>query len=129
MCREIEILRDCLDEMIEALVRITHRFEGIESADDFISTDAGRLRLDAISMMLLWLGESANRALKISQVKSLAGYDERDWKGAVGMRHILAHAYGKVDPETVFLVCRDRIPTMLKSLQLMRQMIPDKENG
>ena len=126
MCRDIEILRDCLDEMIEAMTRIINRFEGIESVDDFIHTESGLLRLDAISMMLLWLGESVIRAQKVSHVKNLDGYNEQDWKGAVGMRHFLAHAYGKVDPETVYLVCRNKIPAMLESVQLMRKALNEK---
>jgi len=82
MSREEELLRDCLEEMIEAITRIETRFRGIESASDFTVTESGEIRMDAIAMMLVWLGESARRVGKLGGARNLDESAAANWKGA-----------------------------------------------
>ena len=43
---DIPLLREILTQMLEACSRIERRFIGIESPDDFLSSDAGIDKLD-----------------------------------------------------------------------------------
>ena len=79
MSREEELLRDCLEEMIEAITRIETRFRGIESASDFTVTESGEIRMDAIAMMLVWLGESLKRLDRIGARDLLTKHPEAGW--------------------------------------------------
>jgi uncharacterized protein with HEPN domain len=73
-----EILRQIQD----ALLRIERRFSVISSPDDFLATDDGIDRLDAICMMLIAIGESLKNLDKITNSSLLAQYPSVDWKGA-----------------------------------------------
>jgi hypothetical protein len=64
----VEILRQIQD----ALLRIERRFAVITSPDDFLATDDGSDRLDAICMMLIAIGESLKNLDKITDGSLLA---------------------------------------------------------
>jgi len=76
----------------EAIRRIERRFEVITAPDDFVSSDEGLDRLDAIAMMLIAIGESIKKIDKITRGKLLEGFPEIHWPGVKGTRDILAHA-------------------------------------
>jgi len=54
------LILDILDEIDEAIRRIERRFSEINNPDDFIESDGGLDRLDAIGMMLISIGENIN---------------------------------------------------------------------
>ena len=41
------------------------------------------------------------------------------WRGAMGMRDVLAHTYFHVDAEQLFNICKNDIPTMIATLETM----------
>lgn len=45
-----------------------------------------------------------------------------DWKGAMGIRDIIAHHYFDIDEAIVFDVVKNKLPNMLKTI---RQMIEE----
>jgi len=47
---DIEVVRDLLQQILKSCRTIKRRFEPVTSPDDFISTEAGWDRLDAICM-------------------------------------------------------------------------------
>ena len=55
------LLLELLLEVEEAIGRIERRFATINHADDFISSDDGLDRLDAVSMMLIAISENIRR--------------------------------------------------------------------
>jgi uncharacterized protein with HEPN domain len=77
----------------EAIRRIERRFQGITSADDFISSDEGLDRLDAIAMMLIAIGENIKKIDKTTKGKLLERFPEIHWPGVKGARDVLAHDY------------------------------------
>ena len=103
-----EILRQILD----ALYRIERRFSVITSPNDFLATDEGTDRLDAICMMLIAIGESLKNLDKITDGNLLAQYPSVDWKGAKGMRDVISHQYFDLNAEAVFGICKNHIPGM-----------------
>jgi len=117
----VEILRQIQD----ALLRIERRFAAIAVPDDFLATDEGSDRLDAICMMLIAIGESLKNLDKITGGSLLAQYPSVDWKGAKGMRDVISHHYFDLNAEAVFGICKNHIPGMAATVQ---RMINDLEN-
>lgn len=58
---EPEALLNRLQSVLAALERIPRRFTGISQPSDFLSSDAGLDRMDAICMILIAAGEEFKR--------------------------------------------------------------------
>lgn len=114
-----ELVYTILSQILEASERIVRRFSRIQSPDDFLATDDGIDRLDAICMMLIAIGESLKYLDKVSDGKLLEHYPEVDWKGAKGIRDIISHHYFDVDAEIIFSVCKERLPILIQTVQKM----------
>ena len=82
-----------LEEIEEAFRRIDRRFSTIHTEDDFLKSDDGLDRLDAIGMMSIAIGENIKRIDKITKGKLLECYPEIHWPGVKGVRGVLAHDY------------------------------------
>jgi len=85
---DTELVLEILNQIKIGANRIQRRFLKIRSADDFLSTEDGLDKLDAICMMLIATGESLKNLDKITQSDLLIHYPEVDWKGAKGVRDI-----------------------------------------
>ena len=116
---DTELVLEILDQIKSGANRIQRRFLKIGSADDFLSTEDGLDKLDAICMMLIAIGESLKNLDKITQSDLLVHYPEVDWKGAKGVRDIISHHYFDFDAEVIFTICRDRIPGLVDTVTRM----------
>ncbi|NIA09492.1 MAG: DUF86 domain-containing protein [Nitrospiraceae bacterium] len=110
-----ELAKEILRQILAAANRIERRFKGVRSSDDFLLSDAGIDKLDAVCMMLIVIGESLKNLDKVTGGKLLAQYPEVDWKGAKGMRDIISHHYFDLNAEVVFSVCKNRIPGLIET--------------
>ena len=115
-----ELVGEILRQIDGAISTITRRFEPIRSPQDFLASEAGREKLDAICMQLIALGESVKNLDKITGGKLLALYPEIEWKRVMGMRDILGHHYFDLDVEIVFSVCRTHVGILARVIQRMR---------
>ena len=119
--------RDLADEILKQILtaahRIERRFEGIGEADDFIVSDTGIDKLDAICMMLIAIGENLKNLDRITVGKLLVKYPEVDWKGAKGMRDIISHHYFDLNAEVVFAICKNRIPGLVETIIKMKESL------
>lgn len=114
-----ELVTEILNQIIIAGKRIERRFSNIHSPDDFLNSDEGLDRLDAICMMLIAIGESLKYIDKVTDEKLLSQYPEVDWKGAKGVRDILSHHYFDINADIVFSICKERIPQLLDTVARM----------
>jgi len=117
-----ELLIERLTTILEALERIPRRFAGIKTPSDFTSSDEGIDRMDAISMILVAVGEEFKTIDRKTEGKLLSRYPEIDWRGVIGVRDVYAHAYFQVNAEQLFAICRDDIPELIETV---RKMIKD----
>lgn len=117
---------EILNQIEDALHRIERRFSVIDSPDDFLATDDGIDRLDAICMMLIAIGESLKNLDRITGGTLLAENSSVDWKGAKGMRDVISHHYFDLNAEAVFGICKNHIPAMAIVVQAM---INDLKSG
>ena len=84
-------------------------FVGAMTYDEFV---ASRVTSNAVLRCLTVIGEAANRL-------SPAVHDELplfDWRGMIGMRHIVVHHYERVNYEKVWEVVQEELPKLRDDL-------------
>ena len=114
---DIELVREVLRQIHEAGKRLERRFSTIQSPEDFLATEEGLDRLDAICMMLIAIGESIKNLDKITGGTLLCKYPEVDWKGAKGARDIISHHYFDLNIEVVFGICQNDIKVLVGTIE------------
>lgn len=113
------LLREKLEQIRDALIRIQKRFSTISKPEDFTINDASLDKLDAIAMMLIAIGESFKKIDKETEGEFLIKYPQIDWKGVKGVRDVLAHNYFDIDTEEIFKICQNDVPLLLGVVQAM----------
>ena len=108
-----EITLDCLQKIKAMLDLITERSSVVETPNDFLCSPRGMLRLDAICMNLIALGETVKGLDKVTGGQLLKNYPEVYWKGVMGMRDKISHHYFEIDTDVVFRTLEEDIPAMI----------------
>ncbi len=108
-----ELALDSLLNIESALELIMERAAVANTPDDFLFSPDGMMRLDAICMNLIALGEAVKGLDKITKGELLIGYPEIYWSGVMKMRDKIAHHYFEMDAEVVFKTLKEDIPMML----------------
>ena len=117
-----ELVSDSLQNIENALELIISRTSMIQTPNDFLCSPDGLLRLDAICMNLIALGETVKGLDKITHAELLPHYPTIYWSGVMRMRDKIAHHYFEIDAEVVFKTVRQDIPQMLS---VIREIIKD----
>ncbi len=78
----------------------------------------------AVERQIMTIGEAAARLSE----RTKDAHPEIPWKGIIGQRNVLAHEYGEILVERVWLVATRRIPELLRSLEPLIPP-PPKEEG
>lgn len=117
--RELAVEQLSLIEL--AAERVQRRIEGLETPNDLIATEEGQLRFDGILMMIVAIGEQLKKMDKHVPADFFARYPSVDWTAAKGMRDRISHEYFAADPETTFLVAKNRIPELLQVVRQIKQ--------
>ena len=71
----------------------------------------------AIERLLLIVGEAANHVSKGFQEK----HPEIEWAQIIGLRNILAHEYGEVKIDKIYLAATKSIPVLLENIESLLQ--------
>jgi len=93
-------------------------FEAAKDVHDFVREttfkefSADKKSRYAVERQLLVIGEAAKRISDNFKQK----HDEIPWKRMVGLRNILAHEYGEVLVERVWLIATENIPALIDIL-------------
>jgi uncharacterized protein with HEPN domain len=95
-------------DMIEAAKDIRDFVEGI-SAETFVLDKKIRY---AVERQLLVLGEAAKGVSDSFKVR----HPEIPWRSLTGLRNILAHEYGEIVVERIWLIAREKIPSLIEAL-------------
>ena len=113
---DTEVVVDMLRQIAETLERVRRSFSTVAQADDFYASDAGREKLDAISMKLLAVGEILKRIDHQTNKTLFAKYDEIDWTGFMGLRDVIAHDYYNINPVKIFAICSKETEPLLQTV-------------
>ncbi len=107
-----ELALHSLQQISTALQSIQERASVVETPDDFLQSPGGMLRLDAICMNLIALGEAVKGLDKITKGELLPQYPDIYWSGVMRMRDKIAHHYFEMDTDVVFQTLKEDIPAM-----------------
>lgn len=112
-----EILLYTLSQIETTIERILNNSINIDNPDYYLLSPAGMERLESTCMLLLAIGESIKGIDKMTSKKLLCNYPETDWKGAMGIRDIIAHHYFDIDESIVYSVVKEKLPDMLETIK------------
>jgi uncharacterized protein with HEPN domain len=116
---EVDLINEILRQVLGSTRTIAKRFAPIVSAEDFVSSEAGLEKLDAICMQLIAVGESIKHVDKITGGTLLPRYPQVEWKRVMGMRDVLTHHYFDLDAEVVYSVCAHHIRVLEQTIEVM----------
>ena len=114
-----ELLYYSLKRIASTIERIINNSKTIDDSQYYVLSPAGMERLESTCMLLLAIGESIKGIDKMTQKQLLPNYPEVDWKGAMGIRDIIAHHYFDIDESIVFDVVKNKLPGMLETINRM----------
>ena len=100
-----DLATEILSQILKATQKVLRRFEPIQSPDDFVLSEAGLEKFDAICMQLIAIGEGLKNLDKVTDKKLLPNYPQVDWTKAKALRDIISHHYFDVNEEAIFIVC------------------------
>ena len=112
-----ELLYYSLKRIASTIERIINNSQAIDDSQYYVLSPAGMERLESTCMLLLAIGESIKGIDKMTRKQLLPNYPEVDWKGAMGIRDIIAHHYFDLDAEIVYNVVKDNLPQMLETIK------------
>ncbi|MBR6716349.1 MAG: DUF86 domain-containing protein [Prevotella sp.] len=119
-----EIVIDGLQKISKAIDTILERAAVVGDPNELLCTPCGMMRLDAICMNLIALGEAVKGLDKQTHGELLPNYPEIYWSGVMRMRDKIAHHYFEIDADVVFRTIQEDIPQMK---DVIGRMITDVE--
>ena len=114
-----EILIDSLQKIRNVIETIEDRFAVVSSPDELLSSPGGMMRLDAICMNLIAMGEAVKGLDKQTHGELLSCYPDVNWSGVMRMRDKIAHHYFDIDTDVVFQTVQLDIPKMKEVISRM----------
>ena len=116
---DIELVREILRQILGATQTVSRRFAPITSPKDFVASEAGLEKLDAICMQLIAIGEGVKHLDKVTEGTLFSRYPQIEWKRVMGMQDVLSHHYFDLDAEVVYSVCANHIEVLTQTIQVM----------
>ena len=123
-----EMALGCLKDIQKALALIEERSAIVTHVNDFLCSPEGMLRLDALCMNLIALGESVKNLDKITNGELLTLYTETYWKGIMRIRDKIAHHYFDIDAEIVLATLKKDISPLSKTIDRIIKDLKEDNN-
>ena len=111
--------KELLQFILESISLIKKRFDGILNSDDFLASDDGLMRLDAISMRLQSIGEALKNIDKRDREFLLEIADKIYWSNIIKTREIITHHYIDIDSETIFMICDEKLDDLENKISIL----------
>ena len=117
---KVEYVLVALSKIERTVERVIANSEQITSYNYYYMSPAGMERLESTCMLLIAIGEGIKGIDKVTNKELLPKYPEVDWKGAMGIRDIIAHHYFELDAEVVFDVVKNEFPNLLNTIRRIK---------
>ena len=117
---KVEYVLVALSKIEQTVERVIVNSEQITSYNYYYMSPAGMERLESTCMLLIAIGEGIKGIDKVTNKELLPKYPEVDWKGAMGIRDIIAHHYFELDAEVVFDVVKNEFPNLLNTIRRIK---------
>lgn len=114
-----EIVKNSLVNILSVCKTIEERSAQMTCGDDFALSPGGMLKLDAVCMNLIAIGEAVKGLDKVTHGELLPKYTQVYWSGVMRMRDKIAHHYFEVDADVVYSTIKEDIPVLKKTIQQM----------
>ena len=124
-----ELALGCLKDIQKALTLMEERSAIVIHVNDFLCSPEGMLRLDALCMNLIALGESVKNLDKMTNGELLALYPEVYWKGIMRIRDKIAHHYFDIDAEIVLATLKKDISPLSRTINRIIQDLEEDNDG
>ena len=111
--------QELLKFILESILMIKDRFEGINSSDDFMYSKEGMMKLDSISMRLQSIGEALKNIDKRDREFLLEVADKTYWSNIIKTREIITHHYIDIDSETIFMICDEKLDELEDKISIL----------
>jgi uncharacterized protein with HEPN domain len=105
------VYRYSLDTIFEHITVCNKRFSEINKPTDFISSEYGRILLDAIVTRLQAIGENIKNTFRKNNLLQKK-YPEIEWNKIVRFRNFISHHYEMLDYEIVFEIGKNYLPQL-----------------
>jgi len=122
-----EIVMDSLRKIRMAIETILERSAVVSDPNELLTSPGGMMRLDAICMNLIALGEAVKGLDKQTHGQLLPRYPEIYWSGVMRMRDKIAHHYFEVDTDVVFRTVQEDVPQMKDVIDRMIAEVEEME--
>lgn len=126
---KVEYVLAALTKIEQTVERVIANSEQITSYNYYYLSPSGMERLESTCMLLIAIGESLKGIDKLTNKELLLRYPEVDWKGAMGIRDIIAHHYFDLDAEVVFNVVKNEFPNLLQTIRRMKNGLESSEEA
>ncbi|MBQ2969059.1 MAG: DUF86 domain-containing protein [Bacteroidaceae bacterium] len=126
---KVEYVLAALTKIEQTVERVIANSEQITSYNYYYLSPSGMERLESTCMLLIAIGESLKGIDKLTNKELLLRYPEVDWKGAMGIRDIIAHHYFDLDAEVVFNVVKNEFPDLLQTIRRMKNDLESSEEA
>lgn len=107
---------ELIEFILESIRLINRRFKTIKSSDDFLDSDEGLDKLDAISMRIQAIGEALKNLYKRENELLLKVADKNYWSRIIKTRDFISHHYVDIDAEAVFDICSSELEELEKKI-------------
>jgi uncharacterized protein with HEPN domain len=114
-----QLVREILEQVLWSVRTVARRFAPIQSADDFVTSDEGLEKLDAICMQLLAIGESVKQIDRLTEGRLFSQYPGTDWRSIMRLRDVISHHYFNLNAETVYGVCSADIRPLGRQIEVI----------
>ena len=115
--------KELLKFILNSISLIKRRFNSIENSDDFLYSDDGLDKLDAISMRIQSIGEALKNIDKRDRDFLLLVANKEYWSQIIKTREILTHHYIDIDSETIYMICDEKIDELNEYIIKLTQSI------
>jgi len=118
---------ELLNFILESIKIIQERFKEIGSSDDFLNSQDGMMRLDAISMRLQSIGEALKNIEKRDRKLLLEVADKIYWSKIIKTGEIISHHYIDIDSEIVYMICDEKLDELENKVSILIDKLLDKD--
>ncbi len=97
--------------------------EGVESADEWLSSTYGMQKLAGNAMMIEVIGEEVKKVEKRMGMEFLNQRPEIPWRDVMGMRNHIAHGYFDINELYVFSVIKNDLAPLLEAINYLISLL------
>ena len=113
------LAQETLLNIKRAILMLQEWNEGVESADEWLSSTYGMQKLAGNAMMIEVIGEEVKKVEKRLGTEFLNLRPEIPWREVMGMRNHIAHGYFDINELYVFSVIKNDLSPLLEAIDYL----------